>query len=1064
MKRFITIITLGLAVIACAKQEEAPEEVSVPGGQQEQQGPEQPGQQDLITITVGAPKDMETRVGYEADGDKLSVKWERGDKIVIVDNGNERSVFEVTELLEDGKLAEFGGPVPGSGPYTIFYASGGKTTLEEVEDLDYSVQTQSANDATAHLWFAAKMTGVTTYNNIEFSSDWVAANSTGGTYKQSGALRLRIQKPAEISTVKSVTLTAPSALFYKNNGLSEMTQSVTVDFTTAVPADATHVIAYAMLPWSDVTLSSGDYTVSLTSEDYDVAVKTKAIDNTLESTSLNIINLNKSNFVLQPFAGGTGVEGDPWLIGNARQLRNVDTNLDSQIKYFKLIDDINMKEVEWSCINANTPYKPLDFDGNNKKISYLSNSFFYVFCKSSIRNLTLDHCTASDGTQRGIFAQYIQGDGSHIVTNVDVSNSTVSVGNGNMGGLIGRINNPTGKTTTATITDCDVTNTTVTGKSTGTGGLIGSVESVVTVSNCTVKGTKVKGNDNAVAVGGIVGVVTTASSFDGCSFDKDGDTTATITGPTKTGSATDSSTSYGPGNVYVGGIAGEVSGAATFDDCHVKNATVTVTTPASNTTYWKNVGGAFGYIHNVDAKIGHTTGCTVETVSIPSYHYPGGFVSALDGGTIENCEVTGLTISGQNFVGGFVGIVKSGTIKICSVGGNAIQSANSTVGGFAGYVYGDATLESNSTSIQLGDSDHKLATNIGGFAGQVIASANISSCTASGHVYSSGSSVGGFAGNVSAGTFNSCSASGNIAAGGNQIGGFAGQVVGAASFTSCHTAGSVTAAGNNVGGLLGKTTAATISKCSATGNVSGSKYVGGIVGIVSPANDITISISECYYSTGTVSASDTYVGGIVGITYQGGDSGKLDVQNCYVSGNVSSTNQWAGGILGSHYKGLAVLNNCYVTGSVQGTFGLGGIVAYVNATGLEVTRCMPFNSSIHATNTDGNQHYSCGAIIGYAKGKTLICNVSYRPDSLTSNFNDCSGNSANVIEQHAFIATANTIPQRQSLTYGYYHHGRRTGYTLCNLVHSGAIDGDWSSDIWDWSGSRPVLKNNKETL
>ena len=119
---------------------------------------------------------------------------------------------------------------------------------------------------------------------------------------------------------------------------------------------------------------------------------------------------------------------------------------------------------------------------------------------------------------------------------------------------------------------------------------------------------------------------------------------------------------------------------------------------------------------------------------------------------------------------------------------------------------------------------------------------------------------------------------------------------------------------------------------------------------------------------------------------------------------------------------------------------------------------MPFNSAIKATVNDSAQHYSSGAVVAYGKGVNVIVNWCYRISDMADRFTECPGNSANQIEQHGFITTAATIPQRQSLTYGYYHHGRKTAMTLCDLIHSGAIGEDWSEDVWDWSGSIPTLK------
>ena len=44
-------------------------------------------------------------------------------------------------------------------------------------------------------------------------------------------------------------------------------------------------------------------------------------------------------FAADEFAGGTGVNGDPWLIETAEQLNNVRNHLDG---YFELIGDIDL--------------------------------------------------------------------------------------------------------------------------------------------------------------------------------------------------------------------------------------------------------------------------------------------------------------------------------------------------------------------------------------------------------------------------------------------------------------------------------------------------------------------------------------------------------------------------------------------------------------------------------------------------------------------------------------------------------------------------------------------------
>lgn len=266
------------------------------------------------------------------------------------------------------------------------------------------------------------------------------------------------------------------------------------------------------------------------------------------------------------------------------------------------------------------------------------------------------------------------------------------------------------------------------------------------------------------------------------------------------------------------------------------------------------------------------------------------------------------------------------------------------------------------------------------------------------------------------------------------------------------------ATNSGAGGVIGYIrSAGTFEKMTSDSDIIANQYVGGLVGAVNVTTaDGEAIISKCWF-TGNVSAGNRHVGGIVGGNV--GSKGSLTVSNCYVTGNMQGS--YGGGILGLHQPNdseTTSLENCYVTGSVKGTFGAGGIVGNSTKDGLSVTRCMPFNSEIKALATDAAEHFSSGAVIAYAKGVKVVVSYCYRVSDMATRFSDCPGNSANVIEQHTFITTPATIPQRKNLTYGYYHHGRNTALTLCALVHSGVIGGDWSSDIWDWSGDIPVLK------
>ena len=90
-------------------------------------------------------------------------------------------------------------------------------------------------------------------------------------------------------------------------------------------------------------------------------------------------------------------------------------------------------------------------------------------------------------------------------------------------------------------------------------------------------------------------------------------------------------------------------------------------------------------------------------------------------------------------------------------------------------------------------------------------------------------------------------------------------------------------------------------------SVSGSKYVGGLVGHSWYSN-----ISNCY-STGTVSGGSNSwaVGGLVGHEYQG------SISNCYSTGAVNGS-KYVGGLAGEN-GGDSNISNCYSTGTVNGS-------------------------------------------------------------------------------------------------------------------------------------------------
>jgi len=191
--------------------------------------------------------------------------------------------------------------------------------------------------------------------------------------------------------------------------------------------------------------------------------------------------------------------------------------------------------------------------------------------------------------------------------------------------------------------------------------------------------------------------------------------------------------------------------------------------------------------------------------------------------------------------------------------------------------------------------------------------------------------TGGLTGE-SGGTIRNCSCTGQVTSSG-----WAGGLVGSAeggTITDCLFDGTVT--GNRcTGGLVGYNKAQ-IASCGTTGSVTGTYAVGGLVGANSPGK---ASITTCW-STASVKGTDDYTGGLIGENYDseikscwasgdvqgsryvGGFAGATwgTVSHCWASGAVHGSTL-VGGFAGSISNSTSF---CYSTGRVSGDESVGG--------------------------------------------------------------------------------------------------------------------------------------------
>ena len=211
----------------------------------------------------------------------------------------------------------------------------------------------------------------------------------------------------------------------------------------------------------------------------------------------------------------------------------------------------------------------------------------------------------------------------------------------------------------------------------------------------------------------------------------------------------------------------------------------------------------------------------------------------------------------------------------------------------------------------------------------------------------------GLFGRVNGGTVQDLTVSGNVS-GDRYVGGVVGYNNGG-TVTGCIFSGSGSVSGkSSVGGVVGENrySNGVVENCHNAGKVSGSNTVGGVVG----RNNSNGTVTNCT-NTGNVSGPDSgidsNVGGVVG-------DNRGSVENCYNIGEVSG-DWYVGGIVGYNidFDGYsASVENCYNTGSVSGSYYVGGVVGWNRSS---VTNCYNTGSVSDGTYTGGVVGWNDGA-------------------------------------------------------------------------------------------------------
>ena len=541
---------------------------------------------------------------------------------------------------------------------------------------------------------------------------------------------------------------------------------------------------------------------------------------------------------------GKGTAEAPFLINNAADFNTLaefvnSTDFDYSGYKFKVTADLDFKDMKFVPVGDLGASFNGEFDGNGKKFSNISYSatektdknkavFCIVGSYGTVKNMELaSTCSITAYTFAGGIAGALYGRIEKCVSEAAVT----TTGATNAAGIAAIAY------AGASISEC-VNKGAITSKSTLAGGILGSsaANARIEISKCENSG-KVSGTSK---IGGIAG---SASAF--------------ITESSNSGEVKATSS-------YAGGVIAEAllpSGLT-----NVSNSGK-VSTP-------QYLGGviATSAIHT-DAQRLSITGC-VNTADIE--------------------------VGTKGYAGGIGGSLKAGVKLIdCHNSGNILAPATTTairVGGISGDLTstkaGKTTLDS---CYNMGDiRSATLAAGIAGyFSNAQDDKAYMRNCYNTGNITGVGTAaatnVGGLLGNGGSVIIEDCWNSGDVTSAGGYVGGLVGQKNShITSFSRNFNTGTVTGGNAGVGGLIGYGRAG-LYDCANYGDVTGTKQVGGIMGLSGPvaAAIYTLEFHDAYNAGKVTATADPALAGNIAVI--GTSTKYFNASNLYFNSDVNGS-------------------------------------------------------------------------------------------------------------------------------------------------------------------------------
>ena len=665
MKQRYMILAAALLLAAACKQEMLPLETAAPAGTRAETAA-------FLTVTLPGIEGVETRVALSDDGKNgFKLEWKDGDVLTVGGKA-------MTMLSKVGEVATFNGDWTPDQAVDIAYGQVGGAP---------AAQTQQASGTFDHIVYGALLAGVKigADGKISFAHDWATAH--GGTFRQSGILRLELNFPETLSAVKSVKVSG--------EGIAETTPPVT-DGAVA----GGKFVAYVQTD-ADLAFKAGDK-MTLTvidSADEEYVNTFEPGPQTVHDGYVTTLRTASDHWLHT--LNGKGSESDPYLVTNLEELANVRNILtENTITHFRLMNDLDMSSVtDWKPYNQQNAGFGIFFDGNGKTISNFTctdakwASFFGVL-HGTVKDLTFADpvIRTTTNSEVGVVCAWAGNSGGALsghLENVHVTGATVSCSGTThyFGGICGRACN-------SSIENCSFNGTV---ERTGTaayttkyypvGGILGQAAEDVTLSGCESSGKIV--TKTARSCGGIVGYCSVALDITNCRSSMDIDVTHDVVGGIcgYFGNGTVSDCAFsgtikvgkGDGNSYAGGLIGHTAG-----DVKIVRGNFTGTLEASENI----VGGIIGQCNS-----SQTGGCILEqcrsTGKVSGKQVVGGIIGRASnvGLKMTDCYASGEVLGTGAYVGGAVGDFPQNTVASHCFATGAVKGSYA-VGGFAGRAFG----------------------------------------------------------------------------------------------------------------------------------------------------------------------------------------------------------------------------------------------------------------------------------------------------------------------------------------------------------------------------------------